>query len=216
MRSVSKFFLPLLLAPAFLTGTAHARSCLANDLASCNLIDGNVRFSDFSFSGGFTPTANDSFSLLGFGDASGSLAFNLVPGGRNAVNASFTYTVTLLPSPLFVHTFVDANVGANGDIASGVTIASNLSATGLSTTSFTKTGNDTTAVKGTFIPNLTARTFTQTFSIDPAGNNDARLFTVSNDWSTKSSPVPGPLPLLGAATAFGLSRKLRSRIRSAA
>jgi len=215
MRSASKFFLPLLLAPVFLTGSAHAVSCLANDLPSCNLVDGNVQYSNFSFSGGFTPTGNDIFSLLGFGDASGSLAFNLVPNGRNAVNSSFTYTVTLLPTPLFKYTFLGANVGANGNIISGGTIASSLSATGLSATSFTRTGNDTATVGGTFVPNLTSRTFTQTFSIDPAGNDAARLFTVSNDWNTKSSPVPGPLPLLGAVTAFSLSRKLRSRIRSA-
>jgi hypothetical protein len=29
-------------------------------------------------------------------------------------------------------------------------------------------------------------------------------------------PVPGPLPLLGAASAFGFSRKLRRRLRAAA
>jgi hypothetical protein len=32
----------------------------------------------------------------------------------------------------------------------------------------------------------------------------------SNVWTV---PVPGPLPLLGAATAFGFSRKLRKRIK---
>jgi hypothetical protein len=31
-----------------------------------------------------------------------------------------------------------------------------------------------------------------------------------------STPVPGPLPVAGAATAFGFSRKLRRRLRAAA
>jgi hypothetical protein len=31
-----------------------------------------------------------------------------------------------------------------------------------------------------------------------------------------STPVPGPLPLFGAASAFGFSRKLRRRLRAAA
>ncbi len=34
--------------------------------------------------------------------------------------------------------------------------------------------------------------------------------------STRTSAVPGPLPLFGAATAFGFSRKLRKRIKSSA
>jgi hypothetical protein len=215
MRSVSKFFLPLLLAPAILTGAAHARTCNANNLANCNLTDGKVQYSNFSFSPGFIPNANDSFSLLGFADGSGSMAFNLDPG-RNEVNASFTYTVTLLQGPQFTHAFRRANVGASGEnIGAGVTIDTTLNASGLTQASYTRTGNTETAVEGVFGPGITSRTFTQSFSIVPAGNNDARLFTVSNDWNTNSEPIPGPLPLLGAVTAFGLSRKLRRRIRSA-
>jgi hypothetical protein len=34
--------------------------------------------------------------------------------------------------------------------------------------------------------------------------------------SFTQQPVPGPLPILGAGTAFGLSRKLRQRVKSAA
>jgi hypothetical protein len=215
MRSVSKFFLPLLLAPAFLTGTAHARTCNANTLANCNLTDGKVQYSNFSFSPGFTPNANDSFSLLGFADGSGSMAFNFEPG-RNEVNASFTYTVTLLQGPQFTHAFRRANVGASGDnIGVGVTVSTTLNASGLTQASYTKTGNIETAVEGVFDPRITSRTFTQAFSIVPSGNVNAMLFTVSNDWNTNSEPIPGPLPFLGAVTAFSLSRKLRSRIRSA-
>jgi hypothetical protein len=215
MRSVSKFFLPLLLAPAFLTGTAHARVCNANTLTSCNVTIGQVEYSNFSFSAGFTPNANDSFSLLGYADGSGSIAFDLDPG-RNEVNASFTYTVTLLQGPQFTHTFHEVNVVADGDIVAGGTVATALNTSGLSQASYTKTGNIETAVIGVFNPGITSRTFTQSFSIVPSNNLNAELFTVSNDWNTNSEPIPGPLPLLGAVTAFSLSRKLRRRIRSAA
>jgi hypothetical protein len=194
---------------------AHALLCFANNLSGCDLTDGRVQYSNFSFSPGFIPSATDAFSLLGFADGSGSLAFNLV-APRNSVNASFTYTVTLLPDPLFTYTFDQAQVDANSNILGGGTVSTDLTATGLSATTYTRTGNNTSTSTGTFSPNLTSRTFTQNFSIVPAGNAAARLNTVSNQWSTKSLPVPGPLPLLGAATAFGLSRKLRSRIRSAA
>jgi hypothetical protein len=37
---------------------------------------------------------------------------------------------------------------------------------------------------------------------------------IGPNFSTESVPVPGPLPLFGAATAFGFSRRLRKRIRS--
>jgi hypothetical protein len=36
----------------------------------------------------------------------------------------------------------------------------------------------------------------------------------SLNWSLTPVPVPGPLPLLGAAAAFGWSRKLRKRLKS--
>jgi hypothetical protein len=214
MRITFKSVLPLLLAPAFFTGTAHAVSCNANNLASCTVVDGQVQYSNFSFSGGFTPNPLDNFSLLGFGDGSGSVAFNFDPR-RNSVTGSFTYTVTLLPTPLFNYSFAAAQVDANATIVGGGTVTTALTTTGLSPTTYTRTGTTTTAVSGTFAPNLTSRTFTQTFSINPSGNVNARLNTVSNDWTAKGSPVPGPLPVLGAATAFSLSRKLRCRIRSA-
>ena len=51
---------------------------------------------------------------------------------------------------------------------------------------------------------------------DTGGNlasNLTRNFTRQND--PASAPVPGPLPLLGAAAAFGYSRKIRKAIRAA-
>jgi hypothetical protein len=52
--------------------------------------------------------------------------------------------------------------------------------------------------------------------------SDASTFTLSSiltdtfltfDYSVGSQPVPGPLPIIGAAAAFGFSRRLRSRIK---
>ena len=51
---------------------------------------------------------------------------------------------------------------------------------------------------------------------DTGGNlasNLTRNFTRVPD--PVSAPVPGPLPLLGAAAAFGYSRKIRKAIRAA-
>jgi hypothetical protein len=46
-----------------------------------------------------------------------------------------------------------------------------------------------------------------------AGSANSRSFTRQND--PTPAPVPGPLPLLGAAAAFGYSRKIRKAIRAA-
>ena len=39
------------------------------------------------------------------------------------------------------------------------------------------------------------------------------VWTLSTPFSSSTAPVPGPLPALGAAAAFGFSRKLRKRIK---
>ena len=50
--------------------------------------------------------------------------------------------------------------------------------------------------------------------LEPAIITDETAWTLSTPFSTSSStPVPGPLPALGAAAAFGFSRKLRKRIK---
>ena len=45
-------------------------------------------------------------------------------------------------------------------------------------------------------------------------NTQTRLFTSTVTPST-GTPIPGPLPILGAGTAFGFSRTLRKRIKAA-
>jgi hypothetical protein len=46
-----------------------------------------------------------------------------------------------------------------------------------------------------------------------AGSSNSRNFTRQNDPATAATP--GPLPLMGAAAAFGYSRKIRKAIRTA-
>jgi hypothetical protein len=50
--------------------------------------------------------------------------------------------------------------------------------------------------------------------LEPAIITDETAWTLSTPFSTSSTThVPGPLPALGAAAAFGFSRKLRKRIK---
>jgi len=217
MRANFKLFLPLLLTPACLSGSAHAATCYFSNLSACNVTENGVVFSNFSFTG-FTPAENDRFVIAGFSDRGGEVNLQFDPSRGNLVseNGSFQYTVSLIPTTLFKYTFDEAFTQntVNSFSGSNATTAT-LSAPGLTSATYTRTGNNLNTSSGTFQPQLTSRTFTQSFTFDPTTQN-ASLTTVNGSWTAKANPVPGPLPMLGAATAFGLSRKLRSRIRSAA
>ena len=58
----------------------------------------------------------------------------------------------------------------------------------------------------------TSETFTSTL-YNITGNG---IQTVQSTVSAMTASVPGPIPILGAAAAFGFSRKVRNRIKSAA
>ena len=215
MRSAAKFFLPLLLAPACLSGPAQAATCQASALATCNLIENNVQFSNFSFTG-YNPSNDDEFELSGFSNGAGIVTLNFKPERFTATVGSFTYTVTLLPTPLFYYTFNAASASANAPFLNdGSTVTTSLASSGLLVSAlYTKTGQTAGSNLVAFNPQLRSQIFTQSFNINPASPPD-RVTAVSGLWNARANPVPGPLPLLGAATAFGLSRKLRCRIRSA-
>jgi hypothetical protein len=74
-------------------------------------------------------------------------------------------------------------------------------------------------VSGTYLPSSPLSVF-----IGESGNGTWKLLFEDssggdplsiNSWSlTVNQQVPGPLPVLGAAAAFGISRRLRGRIAS--
>jgi hypothetical protein len=49
--------------------------------------------------------------------------------------------------------------------------------------------------------------------LEPVTIADETAWTQATPLTSSTAPVPGPLPALGAAAAFGFSRKLRKRIR---
>ena len=218
MRFSVKFLFPLLLAPSLIASPAHSGSCFLIDLASCNLTDNNIQFSNFSFTG-FTAGPLDKFTFDGntSGNRGGSVNLNFDPVRDTSVSGSFSYTATLLPSSLFKYTFRDLTPQASaGFFDSNSTLTSSVASSGLiGTATLSKTGTGSTSTTpANFQPQLTSQTFTQTFNLVSVDNDN--LASIGAQWRARANPVPGPLPLLGAATAFGLSRKLRSRIRSAA
>lgn len=226
MRPPFRFLFPLLLAPAFVTGPAHAAVfCSAVNFATCSLTENGVTISDFSFTD-YTPQAGDQFRLRGdiSLDRAGDIQLEFNPGLRGTGGSflgtrtgSFSYKITLAPTDLNTFQFNAVNVQADGNTTAGGNIQTEVTAAGLSPNpKFSRTGGGSTSNQGTFSSSISSRTFTQSFTLDPLTFSATRLDSVIATWDTRTSPVPGPLPLLGAVTAFGLSRKLRSRIRSAA
>jgi hypothetical protein len=218
MRYSVKFLLPLLLAPTLIASPAHSGSCLLSNLPACNITENNIQFSNFSFTG-FTANADDRFTFTANsnGNRGGTVALQFDPVRDSSVAGSFSYTATLLPSPLYNYTFQDITPGAQATFFEpGSTLSSSVASSGLiGTATLSKAGTGSTSTTpASFQPQLTSQIFTQSFNL--VSVNSDNLASIGASWRARANPVPGPLPLLGAATAFGLSRKLRSRIRSAA
>ncbi len=79
-------------------------------------------------------------------------------------------------------------------------------------------GNGATEDMGSLFVGYSA--FSPSFGDGSGLMETATLDGVTSTWAqatpyTAPAPVPGPLPLLGAAAAFGFSRKLRKRIKLA-
>jgi hypothetical protein len=224
MRPPVKFFVPLLLAPALWSGSAHALtgSCLLSNLSGCNLNLDGVIFSNFSFTG-FIAAASDSFELEGntlgdtaTGNRNGNVALVFSPVRNSQIlNGSFTYTVTLTPNATSARAFNTATVSGNVvTTENGGSFTTEKTSSGLPVpATYQETNGTGSLVPATFNRSLTGQTFIQKFTFNPTAPDS--LTRVRGTWTTYAA-TPGPLPLLGAATAFGLSRKIRSRIRSAA
>jgi len=82
-----------------------------------------------------------------------------------------------------------------------------------------KVANGTVAFSGQtnavadFNPNILTTTFTGTLNVS-AGNISSVTSLVTS--AAPAAATPGPLPIFGAAAAFGFSRKVRNRIKAAA
>lgn len=98
-------------------------------------------------------------------------------------------------------------------------VASNFSPPVIVTKDITPPGVTLTSTNGgpgpqtyTFLNNYKTIRITDTITL-PASTD---ISSVTNRWTQKASAVPGPLPILGAGVAFGMSRNLRRRIKASA
>jgi hypothetical protein len=198
-------------------GTVSAASILNTDFA-CQI--GDKIYSNFKTILDTTGALGDSsFLFQNIGTNFSLSAF----GGFTAGTYEYGYTMTVF------------NALASGQALSSIrTDAANAAIGGTGVPAWTKTltaltdGPDISTVSSragnvssdngpvSFDPNdfPTSADFISKLVVDPLTNNfTPSIVDTAIQKNPKPETVPGPLPILGAAAAFGFSRKLRSRIK---
>jgi hypothetical protein len=122
----------------------------------------------------------------------------------------YSYDITVVDSPNYYFNQMALEVDSNFLTPGSVVFKEGKSGTEVGTLKSTN-GQADGPVVYTFIGDYKTITITDTVTV-PAG---ASVTSVSNAW-TQRERVPGPLPILGAAAAFGYSRKIRRRIKQVA
>lgn len=210
-------FLPLALVPGakaaplcsdggFAGSGAYSVSLLVG-LGSTGCQIGDKIYSDFSFTNltsgvfGFTKSGIDhtfSGSSLNFTDTTNPF--------------TYSYKVAITGS-VPGQEFTKFSTGANGtNTTTALSFTKNLVAT------TTSPATSTTATAGGGVVNFPAGTVGPVTFASTLNLSGGKIDTISDSLSQKfaePTEVPSPLPLFGAAAAFGFSRKLRGRIKHA-
>ena len=128
------------------------------------------------------------------------------------VNTSMSQTISVLPGLPSTLTFYSSPRPGQPASTNGLDVKLD----GNTIFSFTQNGSGLTS------PNWTLYTYTYTYTTSTSsanlvftGTGTSDGFGTYLDTVSFTQQVPGPLPLMGAGVAFGLSRKLRRRITAA-
>lgn len=201
----------LLLAGALVTLLAPGASkavlnCTFGNTSTCASPEGNLVFSNFSFSGGGAEGVdNIQISQTGPGEIY-TIAFNAAGGGQFDTDATLNFTITPINGYALSAAGASSTVNTfDNPLFSFVYNASNLP-------TLTTSGNTISPVP--FSAPTSSSNIVLSWNNPNATASGTSLFV-----SLQQQPpatVPGPLPLLGAASAFGFARKMRSRTRTSA
>lgn len=188
---------------------AHAAACASGNQpfsywialggAGCEV--GDMRFSDFNISGAVLST-----DALAVAEIPGLHTVNAQSAGSWIGAGTYGYTATSLAEPI-------------DQISADTTRASGANYTGETATTPAGTHN---CLVSQAIPNCQGAPFSPQISYVPPTPSVVVLnsFTASSpgmiQYNNQLRQTPGPLAILGAGTAFGFSRKLRSRIKASA
>jgi hypothetical protein len=189
---------------------ANAAPCSINDTlatrlgVTCTTAQG-FEFTLTNFSG-FAPTDDLAITAAGLNNFQYTVqGSSYVPGPTYNLN----YTLTA-PENRFLNMFTAGGSTSIPDTTSSFNVAATSPQPRVAAGQINFTG----AVNGvnTFAGNIKTSTFTATLNVTAEQVSSVTSFNSSK----LPPPVPGPVPLLGAGCAFGLSRKLRRRIKLAA
>ncbi len=201
-------------------------SCLVSEVlgGTCNggapITIGDKTLSALSFNG-FTPGLSDSILFTQITPVFYQLQYNFDPQAQSNITGSVGYTISITPAGLAAG---NEFLAAQANITGGNLLGGSFTTTITSATlpgPLTATSASNPSATGFFLDDTVAATFTQTFAASaPAGQGPSTINSFGIQFTqTKPSTdtsVPGPLPILGAGAAFGMSRKLRSRIKQVA
>jgi hypothetical protein len=156
---------------------------------------------------GFVPQ-----DAISFSNPSGAFRYSIqADNDWIAGSYSMNYTLTA-PTAKLLNTFTNNSTSSDSTAANTWRVVSQTAPqkTGLSTMT---DGNGVLATS-TLTPNLLSETFVATLNVT-AGGVESVNFRI-NTTNAPTPAVPGPLPIFGAAAAFGFSRKVRNRLKAAA
>jgi hypothetical protein len=192
----------LLLSAAALINAGESKAatfeCFLSNLSACGGIIGDKNFTGFQISG-YTPNANDTVTVMQLDDV---WEVNVALNSFVNKTATLKYNVAVTGTN-FTFNETSVSVSGSNNATNKPTVASTMTGIPAFTTS-------------------TAGSQARTFTTQPTSIAVSQVFTaatsrsINNFTTSYTQNVPGPLPLLGAAAAFGFSRRLRSRIKTSA
>lgn len=200
-------------------------SCLVSAViaGTCNggnpLTVGDKTLSGLSFSG-FIPGALDKILFTQVTPVFYQLQYNFDPQVKSNISGTFGYTISITPPGVAAgRELLAAQANITGGNLLGGSFTTSISSANLIPGILTANSVSNPSATGFFFNNTIAATFEQTFSATSGGPNKfatINSFGIQFSQTEPEPTVPGPLPILGAGAAFGMSRKLRSRIKQVA
>ena len=205
------------------TGTALWSDILAGGF-TCTI--GDKIYSDFTYSSvkrnamsavfsGIELDDQFSFSTIGMAGLIHNLNIQSLNSFQNAT-VSLGYTVTRASGTNEFRRY-SGNITGDTDTDWALSIAAtNSTGSPSQTPMYPGLGQSATTPNTNFNSNTITSAFMNTLQADENGAGVTQFSNRLEQMLDVPPAVPGPLPLLGAAAAFGFSRKLRNRIKLAA
>ena len=200
----------LLLSAALISLVAPSESkavlnCTFGNTSGCSSPESNLSFSNFSFTGGGAESVDGiQISKTGPGEIY-TIAFNAAGGGQFDTDAALNFKITPINGYRLSAAGASSTVNTfDNPLFSFVYTSSNLP-------KLTTNGNTITPLP--FTAPKTTSNILLSWNNPSATASGTSLFVKLEQGPTT---VPGPLPLLGAASAFGFARKMRNRTRTSA